>query len=346
MISIIVPIYNVATYLPQCLDSLIAQTYRDIEIICVNDGSTDNSLQILETYAQKDERIRVIDGKNEGISAARNKALEIAQGEWIMFVDSDDWIALDTCQSVLNVAHLFQADVVMWAYCREYNRQSLPKYYMTQQKTWDHQNISALHRRIVGPINEELAHPDTLDAYGTVWGKLYLRSQIEQPFALRFMDTKQIGSAEDVLFNTEYMARIQKAVYLPVAMYHYRKENGSFTSCYKPLLPQQWNRLYQIIAKILETQHTGSEFQVALNNRIALGLIGLGLNELFAENSFRETQKKIQLILQQPIYRKAINQLTMKYLPLHWHLFFFFAKHRFTIGITLLLKVIQKIIQR
>ena len=102
MISIIVPVYNAAPYLPQCLDSLVNQTYRDIEIICVNDGSTDNSLDILKAYAERDSRILVIHQENQGLSDARNKGLENARGEWVMFVDSDDWIGTDCCKTLLS----------------------------------------------------------------------------------------------------------------------------------------------------------------------------------------------------------------------------------------------------
>ena len=99
MISIIVPVYNAAPYLPQCLDSLVNQTYRDIEIICVNDGSTDNSLDILKAYAERDSRILVIHQENQGLSDARNKGLKNARGEWVMFVDSDDWIDIVLAKS-------------------------------------------------------------------------------------------------------------------------------------------------------------------------------------------------------------------------------------------------------
>ena len=92
LISIIVPVYNVSEYLPRCLDSLINQTYKNIEIILVNDGSTDNSLEICKKYAEKDLRIKVIDKENGGISSARNTGIAEASGEWIGFVDSDDYI--------------------------------------------------------------------------------------------------------------------------------------------------------------------------------------------------------------------------------------------------------------
>ena len=91
-ISVIVPIFNVEKYLKECLESIINQTFKDIEIICINDGSTDNSLDILNQYAEKDNRIKVITQSNQGLSAARNTGIKYANGEYISFIDSDDYI--------------------------------------------------------------------------------------------------------------------------------------------------------------------------------------------------------------------------------------------------------------
>ena len=318
MISIIVPVYNVASYLPQCLDSLVNQTYRDVEIICVNDGSTDGSLSILQEYAQKDERIKIISRENRGISCSRNEALDIAQGEWTMFVDSDDWIDINTCESALNLALQHHADVVMWAYVREFKKQSLPKLYLSGTTIWE-ENISQLHRRIVGPINEELTRPDTLDSWGTIWGKLYRSSFIHANSPIRFVDTKLIGSAEDVLFNIAYMGRISKAVYIPETWYHYRK-GESYTSSYKADLPQKWNMLYQKIKEEIQEQQLGSDFKQAYFNRISLGIIGLGLNEMFAKSSFKQKYKCIQALLNRDIYREAIQKFPIQYFPIHWRI--------------------------
>ena len=102
MLSIIVPVYNTSKYLPRCLDSLINQTYKNIEIIVINDGSTDNSLEILESYASKDKRIKLINSENKGVSNARNLGLEKAKGELIGFVDSDDKIELDMYEMLIS----------------------------------------------------------------------------------------------------------------------------------------------------------------------------------------------------------------------------------------------------
>ena len=110
-VSIIVPVYNVEKYLSKCLDSIVNQTLKDIEIICINDGSVDNSQSVLEAYAKKDTRIKVINQENLGLSCARNKGIDIAQGEYIGFVDSDDWIDLEFYEELYNNAINTQSDI-------------------------------------------------------------------------------------------------------------------------------------------------------------------------------------------------------------------------------------------
>lgn len=113
-ISIIVPVYNVEKYLEQCLDSLINQTFRDIEIICLDDGSTDASPQLLDSFSAQDDRVRVYHRENAGVSHTRNVGMDLAQGKYILFVDSDDYIALRTCEVLFNSAEKENADIVVF----------------------------------------------------------------------------------------------------------------------------------------------------------------------------------------------------------------------------------------
>ena len=120
-ISVIVPVYNVEKYLPECLDSIINQTLRDIEIICLNDGSTDNSLSILKEYASKDERIILIDKKNDGLGYTRKVGLDIAKGKYILFCDSDDYYAeLTAFEELYNYAEKVKVEVVIFNHIRNY----------------------------------------------------------------------------------------------------------------------------------------------------------------------------------------------------------------------------------
>ncbi len=112
-VSVIIPVYNVEKYLEQCLDSVINQTLKDIEIICINDCSTDNSLEIMQAYATKDSRIKIIDfKKNKGVATARNEGIKLAKGTYIGFVDSDDWVDLDFYEKMHNAAHTNNSDLV------------------------------------------------------------------------------------------------------------------------------------------------------------------------------------------------------------------------------------------
>lgn len=111
-ISIIVPVFNVEKYLSECLNSLINQTLKDIEIICVDDGSTDSSPSILEEFHNKDERVKIIRQENSGVSVARNNGIAIAQGEYVGFVDSDDWVDADFFEKLYNASQKFGAEVV------------------------------------------------------------------------------------------------------------------------------------------------------------------------------------------------------------------------------------------
>lgn len=120
MVSIIIPAYNVAKYIPQCIESCIAQTYHDIEIIIINDGSTDTTLDIITSYARSDNRMKVIDQPNQGVVCARQKGVVAASGEWILFVDGDDYIAPDMVESMLSytVSESSQIVVCDFAYIK------------------------------------------------------------------------------------------------------------------------------------------------------------------------------------------------------------------------------------
>ena len=347
LISIIVPVYNVGQYLPQCMDSLVNQTYQNLEIICVNDGSSDNSLSILESYAGQDERITVISQENGGLSAARNTGIKAAAGEYIMFVDSDDWIDLDTCEMCCRAAEEHRADLVLFSYVREFENGSKEKYIFEGDSRYfnaeDTKNL--IFRRCIGLYGEELKNPEHMDSIVTAWIKLYKAALIKE-HNVRFVDTKLIGT-EDALFNIYTLLHAKSAYYVRACKYHYRKTNeSSLTSVYHEGLFEQWQNLYDLIEQFIQKNDLPAQFYTALNNRIALGLIGLSLNVVGAPFGIFKKINMLRDILHRPRYRRAYQQLDFRYFPIHWKIYFWSAKHYFTIGVFMLTICIKKFIKK
>lgn len=338
-VSIIIPVYNVAPYLRQCLDSAVNQTYQNIEIICVDDGSTDGSSEILDEYAKLDDRITALHKKNTGVASARNLALSVATGEYLLFIDGDDWIDIATCQKAISNVLSKPVDLIMWSYIREFSDRSLPKMIFQNQKFFDEAECRNLQRHMIGLSGDELAHPESADALSTVWGKLYRREIIEQN-NIRFEELSRIGTYEDGLFNFCYLAYAKSAVYIPDYMSHYRKNTG-MTSKYRSKLSLRWKNLFSDMRGYIENVEYGSDFKQALNNRISLSIIGLGLNALALPN--KKALAEIRNILSDKEYRTAVKTLTMRYFPPHWWVFFACCKLNFSIGVFLLLKCMERI---
>lgn len=345
LISIIVPIYNSEKYLKQCLDSLLQQSYTNIEIICIDDGSKDCSSEIVEEYMRYDNRVKLIKQENAGVSRTRNNGINYAQGEYIMFVDSDDWIDLNTCETALNSIIINDADTVMWSYVSEREGGENYKNIFPDGMIFDvDMTRKILHRRLVGMLEEELAHPEMADSLCPVWGKLY-KTNIIKKYAIQFVDLDEIGTYEDGLFNLEVFFYVKKVVYLKEHFYHYRRNNeNSITSKHNENLYEQWQHLFERMSKYIKEKQLSSDYIDALDNRIALSILGLGLNILAEDVGIIHKLKRIKNIIKQERYVLAYRKLELKYFPLHWKVFYFCAKHGCSLGMFGMLYVIRKII--
>lgn len=338
-VSIIVPVYNVESYIQQCMDSILKQTYPNIEVICVDDGSTDASGEIIDRYAKADARILTIHVPNSGVAFARNTALSYATGKYVTFVDGDDWIDTTTCEKAVLHAEAQHVDLVIWPYIREFPNHSAPKVIFSEGRNFAENECKELQRRMMGLSGVELAHPENADALCTVWGKLYHREIIEQN-NIQFADLQRIGTYEDGLFNLCYLAHVRRAVYILDYLSHYRKNTG-MTSKYRSELRSQWKNLFSDMRSYIKEHECDSSFEEALNNRISLSIIGLGLNTLALPN--QEALQEIHSILSEKEYRTAIKKLPMRYFPPHWWAFFACCKLNFALGVFLLLKCMERI---
>ncbi|MDR1493196.1 MAG: glycosyltransferase [Planctomycetaceae bacterium] len=212
LVSIIIPVYNIEPYLRECLDSVINQTMREIQIICVNDGSTDGSPAILEEYAAKDARVLVINKENGGVAAARNTAFSYVAGEYILFVDSDDTVDLRLCEKVYTKAEQSNADFVFFFYDE-------PKHIFLPP---NFRNITS---------DDKITHKEKKQMlnYCGICGKLW-RSDFLKKHNLTFDENLHFG--EDALFYQQHLVLAEKISIVPEVLYHYQARENSLTTGY------------------------------------------------------------------------------------------------------------------
>lgn len=344
LISIVIPIYNAEQYLEECLQSVLCQTYSNIEVICVNDGSTDNSLEILKKHKQEDNRIVIVDKQNTGVSEARNTGLSYATGKYVMFVDSDDWIELNTCEEIFK-NNMSDADVLFWGYISEGSSVSRKKSLFDGDQFFTQTEVKEkLHRRFIGLVGDELRHPELADSLSTVWGKAYRRSIIINN-DIRFIDLKEIGSAEDGMFNLSFFEYCNSAVYIDRHLYHYRRQTRkSVTSGYRSCLYEQWTRLFLYMENYINEKHLSEVYIDALNNRIALSTVGLTLNVVRSNYSLIEKKRLIGAYLREERFIRAYKRLDMSYFKSYWRVFYTLCKFSCSLGVLLLGMAIQELI--
>lgn len=215
-VSLIIPIYNAEKYLRRCLDSAMQQTFSDMEIIVVNDGSDDSSLDICREYEQLDSRFRVIDKANTGVSDSRNCALEAAQGEYLQFLDSDDWLAPDATESLVYAAKKFDCDLVIADFYRVDGAVFTEKQHIRERGLLTREQYA------------EYMMQDPADFYyGVLWNKLYRRSIIDR-YQIRM--NPDLRWCEDFLFNLSFIRYAERFTAIQTPIYYYMKRKGSIVS--------------------------------------------------------------------------------------------------------------------
>lgn len=213
MISIIVPVYNVEMYLVRCVQSLISKS-QDIEIILIDDGSNDSSAQICDKYALMDNRVRAIHIKNKGVSNARNIGLSLAKGEYIVFVDGDDWLADDFLEIGIKHLEAAGADIFMGSYIKNYGDG-------TEIKVNEDTSVMTLnYEECVEAVF--VKSPKKPDLSWAVWGKIFKASLWEN---VRFDTNLSMG--EDAVAFWDVLKHAKKVLYMPVMGYHYRQRVDS-----------------------------------------------------------------------------------------------------------------------
>jgi glycosyltransferase involved in cell wall biosynthesis len=280
-ISVIIPIYNNREYLNQCLTSVKNQTHVDLEIICIDDGSTDGAQDIVDEYASCDERFIVIHEDNQGESHARNVGLDMATGDYIAFVDCDDWIEPDMYEILLSAVKKTSAQMSVASWFKDNAQNSEPI-----------QNIK--------PVKEGIFHRDDLmryiyirDVYKSfayMWDKLYKKELLKRPDGtlIRFDESMPLGG--DVLFLSEITLNTQSAVYTDKCLYHYRQQEVS--GCHTRDLERlrSWIRSYEMVIDLYEKNQINKEVMDYLKRFLAYHSSNAAEEAIKQENYKKKTE--------------------------------------------------------
>ncbi len=289
-ISIIVPVYNVKKYLSKCLDSLINQTLKDIEIICVNDGSTDNSLDILNEYAKKDERIVVINKENSGPGASRNLGIEKATGEYIQFVDSDDWIEKETCEICYKKAKEHDVDMISFNANKICNKKTFPIYYYNTktERIIDFEKVLPI-------IFKSPFH----SCHYLIKTNFLINNDIHYP--------ENIFWGEDIPFVLKCWTHTKKVCLIPNRLYNYIQRQNSITQNNTHFFD-----LFKLIPLLKKIQPSQNNF---LFNEMLSSWIGEHFCWIYINKRNKNTLEKIKQFSQENgclvEYQYLLNQIKM-----------------------------------
>ena len=316
--SIILPIYNVAKYLERCVQSVLEQNFRDYELILVDDGSTDESPEICDRLARQHACIRVIHKANGGLSSARNAGLEIARGEYIWWVDSDDWVASNALQALFHASSAQKPDMVKCNYVRVEGRE-VP--FKSNVRPGFYQEKELLDDAMFTPSKFCLS----------AWSHVYRRFFLEKN-KLAFVSERIIGS-EDYLFNLQALAVADSVQVIQDQLYFYEQRDGSLSQRYKKDLPDRYVHLYTKLRQFYAENGLLDRYEKKICRFFAWHLIhGTCISGEYVElpgHSLQEGRENVRRILRIPEIQYAVKRCDrnglngkkkLQLLAMLWHL--------------------------
>ena len=346
-VSIIVPIYNAGEYLNQCVESLTNQSYKNIEILLVNDGSTDKSGEICNELQAQDERIRVIHKENGGAASARNIGVKESSGDYVMFIDADDWFELDTVSTLVSHMDNNQLDVARFNYVREFGDKSLEKKNtFLEERVYEGEECKKLCRQVLGLVGEELSNPENMNFLASVCFNVY-RRDILTSNGLSFVDIKLIGSFVDGSYNFEVFNYVKKFEFINKHFYHYRKTNsGAATANYRKNYVERQMVMLGKLEDIIKSNDLGEEFSEAFVSRVMYNSMEMCFNAMRNKEGFSKRYKEIKSILKHKELKTIRKNFKLGELGLKWKIYYFFIKHRWVLPTYMMTSLVLKLKNR
>ena len=295
--SIILPVYNVEQYLPKCLDSLINQTLKNIEFICVDDGSTDSSLKILKEYAQKDDRFVIVSQENQGQGTARNNGVKLSSGKYIMFVDPDDWIKIDTVEKLYNKFIETDAQVLQFDYISYVEDEDSYFEAQTIDNLKNKYDINIEHKSF---FNWKDIKSCCFNLGMAVWSRAYSREFIVK----NNVHCSAGRNSEDCLYTIMSILLADKISYLDKALYFYRIRIGSCVNSYSEKILGVF-KILEEIETFLQNNNLLKELESEFSN-FKIETLAFDM-KICPKSCFNEYKKSSRKILSKEEYKKMLS---------------------------------------
>lgn len=280
MISIILPVYNVEKYIAKCIESVLNQSYSNFELLIINDGTLDNSIEIAQKY--NDKRIKIYNKENGGLSDARNFGLNKATGDFIYFLDSDDWIELNLLEECIKAINKYNTDFVIFGYYLD--NEDLKGNLITSSE-----NVTEEILFIKEP-NNLVCNEKTLSLLGYAWNKLYKTSFLKEN---NFIFEKGISLVEDILFNSKVYEKSEKILFINSLLYHYiNRPSASLVKVFYKNSFELNILKNKSISSFLEAWNVSDETKNIFLSNVMVTAIRYCVNNLFAyENDLKKSDK-------------------------------------------------------
>lgn len=337
-ISIIVPVYNVEKYIHQCIDSILGQTFKDYELILVDDGSPDNCPAILDDYAEKDDRIKVIHQENGGVSRARNAGIKVARGKWLYFVDSDDWLVENSIALLYDFAEQTKADIVFTDCVEQYEngKENRVRLYTESFESEDKAFIQNIQRSILCHKFSPFFSAGADNAYPAPWSKL-IKTQLIKDNNIEYNPAVK-GVYDDGLFTIEVLEHAKKIAYNGNCTYNYRILGGSIVHSFKKDMVSRFELNCFEMDKLIRKYSKDDLFQQAeYCRRIAYYSSFLSSYYYNASNpADKDTRvREIKEAIGRSPWKEAINHAEYRYLENKHRYTLFCLKHNIIAGLKL-----------
>lgn len=332
-VSIIIPVFKAEQYLSKCIDSILNQTLKNIEVIIIDDESPDISGEIAERYALADSRVKVIHQTNSGPGAARNRGIKEAKGEYIGFVDADDWIQKDMYEKLYCAARNFDSEVVMCDFILEFSNKAL-----NQERINPKNNIiDFTEDRIKELVFDEYSKSDGIYLC-PLWNKIYRRE-----FLVRhsLLINERYDHSEDWLFNLESLCKAERLSYVPEILYHYIQLNES--SLTKKYRPNQFNIFIDLRKELLSKFNTYDvsieEYKKYIDRSLCYKALMCIYSEVKSGQGLFYKLSNIRMISNNSVLRASIDNLDFNKNKLFFNVLMQLIKMKMNMAVFLIIKL-------